>query len=154
MEDLVMAQRINYMQTNPEVVRLMVQLKEYKKTTGFDNTLIELIKIRASQMNGCAFCLDMHTKDARANGETEQRIYALNAWRESPFYSAQERVALELTEAVTNLSVNGVPDDLYERVRFHFNEKQYIDLVTIILTINGWNRLAIASGLTPGDYKP
>lgn len=154
MEDLVMAQRINYMQTNPEVVRLMVQLEEYEKTTGFDNTLIELIKIRASQMNGCAFCLDMHTKDARANGETEQRIYALNAWRESPFYSAQERVALELTEAVTNLSVNGVPDDLYERVRFHFNEKQYIDLVTIILTINGWNRLAIASGLTPGDYKP
>lgn len=149
-----MAQRINYMQTNPEVVRLIVQLEEYKKTTGLDNTLIELIKIRASQINGCAFCLDMHTKDARANGETEQRIYALNAWRESPFYSAQERVALELTEAVTNISVNGVPDDLYERVRFHFNEKQYIDLVTIILTINGWNRLAIASGLTPGDYKP
>lgn len=91
----------------------MVQLEDYKKTTGFDVKLIELIKIRVSQINGCAFCLDMHTKDTRANGETEQRIYCLDAWRESPFYSESERAALELTEAVTNISVNGVPDDLF-----------------------------------------
>ncbi|WP_096186154.1 carboxymuconolactone decarboxylase family protein [Evansella halocellulosilytica] len=149
-----MEQRINYMRTNREVFKLISQLEEYKNTTGFDMKLIELIKIRASQMNGCAFCLDMHTKDARANGETEQRIYCLNTWRESPFYSVTERVALELTEAVTNISVNGVPDDLYERVHVHFNEKQYIDLVTIIITINSWNRLAISSKSIPGQYKP
>ncbi|MGN8647001.1 carboxymuconolactone decarboxylase family protein [Gracilibacillus sp. HCP3S3_G5_1] len=146
-----MKQRVNYMQTNQEVLKLMVQLEEYKKKTGFENNLIELIKIRASQINGCAYCLDMHTKDTRANGETEQRIYALNAWREAPFYSEQERVALELTEAVTNISVNGVSDTLYEKVRQHFSEKQYIDLVTIILTINSWNRLAIAANLIPGS---
>ncbi|MGM7719495.1 carboxymuconolactone decarboxylase family protein [Metabacillus sp. Hm71] len=149
-----MEQRINYMQTNREVFRLMRQLEDYKKTTGFDSKLIELVKIRASQINGCAFCLDMHTKDARAIGETEQRIYCLPAWRESPFYSEEERAALELTEAVTTISANGVPDDLYQRVRKHFDEKQYIDLVTIIITINGWNRLAISANSIPGLYQP
>ncbi|UOQ49803.1 carboxymuconolactone decarboxylase family protein [Gracilibacillus caseinilyticus] len=149
-----MEQRFNFMQTNQEVVKLMRQLEEYKKTTGIDMKLIELIKIRASQINGCAFCLDMHTKDARAMGETEQRIYCLHAWRESPFYLESERIALELTEAVTAISENGVPDELYRRVRHHFDEKQFIDLVTIIITINGWNRLAISSNLLPGDYKP
>jgi AhpD family alkylhydroperoxidase len=154
MEEINMEQRINYMRTNREVVKLMRQLEEYKKTTGIDNKLIELIKIRASQINGCAYCLDMHTKDARANGETEQRIYCLNAWRESPFYLETERAALELTEAVTTISANGVPDDLYERVRLHFDEKQFIDLVTIVITINGWNRLAISAKSIPGHYKP
>ncbi|MFE4705528.1 carboxymuconolactone decarboxylase family protein [Peribacillus simplex] len=149
-----MEQRINYMKTNWEVVKLMMGLEEYKKTTGIDSELIELIKIRASQINGCAYCLDMHTKDARAMGETEQRIYCLSAWRESPFYSEPERAALELTEAVTAISANGVPDELYERVRLHFDEKQYIDLVTIIITINGWNRLAISANSIPGHYKP
>ena len=149
-----MEQRINYMKTNREVVKLMMGLEEYKKTTGIDSTLIELIKIRASQINGCAYCLDMHTKDARAMGETEQRIYCLSAWRESPFYSDSERAALELTEAVTAISANGVPDELYERVRLHFDEKQYIDLITIIITINGWNRLAISAQSIPGHYKP
>ncbi|WP_335871509.1 carboxymuconolactone decarboxylase family protein [Bacillus sp. 2205SS5-2] len=149
-----MEQRINYMKTNQEVFSLMIQLEEYKKKTGIDNKLIELIKIRASQINGCAYCLDMHTKDARANGETEQRIYCLNAWRESPFYLKEERLALELTEAVTDISANGVPNDLYERVRLHFDEKQYIDLVTLIITINGWNRLAISINSVPGHYQP
>ncbi|WP_339200824.1 carboxymuconolactone decarboxylase family protein [Peribacillus sp. FSL P2-0133] len=148
-----MEQRINYMKTNREVVKLMMELEEYKKTTGIDSKLIELIKIRASQINGCAYCLDMHTKDARAMGETEQRIYCLSAWRESPFYSEPERAVLELTEAVTAISSNGVPDELYERVRLHFDEKQYIDLVTIIITINGWNRLAISAKSIPGHYK-
>ncbi|MBT2671784.1 carboxymuconolactone decarboxylase family protein [Streptomyces sp. ISL-14] len=154
MEEIDMEQRINYMKTNREVVKLMVELEEYKKTTGIDSKLIELIKIRASQINGCAYCLDMHTKDARAMGETEQRIYCLSAWRESPFYSEPERAVLELTEAVTAISANGVPDELYERVRLHFDEKQYIDLVTIIITINGWNRLAISAKSIPGHYKP
>ncbi len=154
MEVIYMEQRINYMQTNREVFRLMRQLEDYKKTTGFDSKLIELVKIRASQINGCAFCLDMHTKDARAIGETEQRIYCLPAWRESPFYSEEERAAIELTEAVTTISANGVPDDLYQRVRQHFDEKQYIDLVTIIITINGWNRLAISANSIPGLYQP
>ncbi|MFY0804501.1 carboxymuconolactone decarboxylase family protein [Peribacillus frigoritolerans] len=149
-----MEQRINYMKTNREVVKLMMGLEEYKKTTEIDSTLIELIKIRASQINGCAYCLDMHTKDARAMGETEQRIYCLSAWRETPFYSDSERAALELTEAVTAISANGVPDELYERVRLHFDEKQYIDLVTIMITINGWNRLAISAQNIPGHYKP
>ena len=149
-----MEQRINYMKTNREVVKLMMGLEDYKKTTEIDSALIELIKIRASQINGCAYCLDMHTKDARAMGETEQRIYCLSAWRETPFYSDSERAALELTEAVTAISANGVPDELYERVRLHFDEKQYIDLVTIIITINGWNRLAISAKSIPGHYKP
>lgn len=149
-----MEQRINYMKTNREVVKLMMGLEEYKKTTEIDSKLIELIKIRASQINGCAYCLDMHTKDARAMGETEQRIYCLSAWRESPFYSEPERAALELTEAVTAISANGVPDELYERVRLHFDEKQYIDLVTIIITINGWNRLAISAQNIPGTISP
>jgi alkylhydroperoxidase family enzyme len=96
----------------------------------------------------------MHTKDARAIGETEQRIYCLNAWRESPFYSDSERAALELTEAVTTISQNGVPDDLYEWVREHFDEKQYVDLVFLIITINGWNRLAISVNNIAGSYKP
>ncbi|MGG3573456.1 carboxymuconolactone decarboxylase family protein [Bacillus gobiensis] len=149
-----MKQRINHIQVASEAIKLMRQLEAYKNTTGFDKKLIELIKIRTSQINGCAYCLDMHTKDARAIGETEQRIYCLNAWRESPFYSESERVALELTEAVTNISVNGVPDELYELVREHFDEKQYFDLVFLIMTINGWNRLSISVNNIPGSYKP
>ncbi|MCH1627019.1 carboxymuconolactone decarboxylase family protein [Ferdinandcohnia quinoae] len=149
-----MEQRINYMKVAPEAFQLMLKFEEYSKTTGFDKKLIELIKIRASQINGCAYCLDMHTKDARAIGETEQRIYLLNAWREAPFYNDEERVALELTETVTSISVNGVPDDLYQRVREHFNEKQYVDLIILINTINSWNRLSISMNNIPGSYKP
>jgi AhpD family alkylhydroperoxidase len=149
-----MKQRINYMKAAPEAFNIMLQFEEYAKTTGFDRKLVELIKIRASQINGCAFCLDMHTKDARSIGETEQRIYLLNAWRESPFYSDAERVVLELTEAVTSISVNGVPDDLYNRVREHFNEKQYVDLIILINTINSWNRLSISMNNVPGSYQP
>ncbi|HUC93484.1 MAG TPA: carboxymuconolactone decarboxylase family protein [Paenibacillus sp.] len=121
---------------------------------GFDKKLVALIQIRASQINGCAYCLDMHTKDARAIGETEQRIYCLNAWREAPFYSEPERAALELTEAMTLISAKGVPDELYQRVRQHFDEKQCIDLVILIIAINGWNRLAISMNNVPGNYKP
>lgn len=149
-----MEQRINYMKVAPEAFQIMLKFEEYAKTTGFDKKLIELIKIRASQINGCAYCLDMHTKDARAIGETEQRIYLLNAWREAPFYSEEEQSALELTEAVTLISVNGVSDDLYQRVRKHFNEKQYVDLIILINTINSWNRLSISMNSVPGSYQP
>lgn len=149
-----MEQRLNYAEIAPEAFKIMLEFEEYAKTVDLDIRLIELIKIRASQINGCAFCLDMHTKDARSLGESEQRIYCLNAWRESPFYTEAERAALELTEAVTQISQNNVSDELYERVREHFDEKQYVDLIIIINTINSWNRLAIATKATPGRYEP
>lgn len=149
-----MKQRLNAAQVAPEAYKIMYEFEKYAKTTGFDPKLIELIKIRASQMNGCAYCLDMHTKDARAMGETEQRIYCLNAWRESPFYSDAERAAIELTEAVTLISTHRIPDKLYHHVREHFDEKQYVDLIILINTINSWNRLSIAMNSVPGDYTP
>lgn len=149
-----MKQRINAFQVAPEAYKIMSQFEAYAKTTGFDRKLIELVKIRASQINGCAYCLDMHTKDARAIGESEQRIYCLNAWRESPFYSDAERAALELTEAVTLIASSGVPDELYQRVRQHFDETQYVNLIIMINTINSWNRLSISMGNVPGDYQP
>lgn len=145
---------MNLAQISQEPYQIMLQFEAYAKKTGFDKKLIELIKIRASQINGCAFCLDMHTKDARAIGETEQRIYCLNAWRESPFYSDAERAALELTEAVTLISTARVPDELYEKVRKHFDEKQFVDLIIIINTINSWNRLSISLNNVPGSYQP
>lgn len=148
-----MEERINVGQVAPKAYQIMVQFEAYIKTTGFDQKLIELVKIRASQVNGCAYCLDMHTKDARAIGETEQRIYCLNAWRESPFYTDAERAALTLTEAVTLVATSRVPDELYEQVRAHFDEKQYVDLVVVINTINSWNRLMIAVNGVPGDYQ-
>lgn len=148
-----MQQRVNYVKTNPEAFGLMRKFEDYAKTTGFDRKIIELIKIRVSQLNGCAFCLDMHTKDARHIGETEQRIYLLNAWREAPFYSEQERAVLELTEAVTQISTGGVSDALYQEIRQHFDEKQYVDLIILINTINCWNRLAISVNAVPGDYQ-
>ncbi|PWU70331.1 carboxymuconolactone decarboxylase family protein [Gracilibacillus dipsosauri] len=144
-----MKPRINYMEEAPELVKLIRQLEMYKKQTGFDEKLIELIKIRASQLNNCAFCINMHTKDARKLGETEQRIYCLSAWQETNFYSEEERAALELTEAVTKIGENGVPEDVYQTVRQYFNEKQYIDLVALIITINCWNRLSIANNNVP-----
>ncbi|WP_409343156.1 carboxymuconolactone decarboxylase family protein [Paenibacillus sp. MBLB4367] len=148
-----MKQRVNFYQVAPEVYQIMSQFGTYTRTTGFSDTLIELVKIRASQINSCAYCLDMHTKDARAYGETEQRIYLLSAWRESPFYTDEERAALALTEAVTLISANGVPDEVYEEARKHFDEKQYVDLVMMIVAINGWNRFSIAVNNVPGSYK-
>jgi AhpD family alkylhydroperoxidase len=149
-----MEQRINAAQVAPVAYKIMLQLEAYAKTTGFDQLLMELIKIRASQINGCAYCLDMHTKDARAFGETEQRIYCLNAWREAPFYSDAERAVLELTEAVTLVASSRVNDELYKNVRHYFDEKQYVDLIILINTINSWNRLSIAMNNVPGIYQP
>jgi len=115
--------------------------------------MLELIKIRGSQINGCAYCLDMHTKDARALGETEQRIYALNAWRETPFFSERERAALEWTEAVTRVSDGQVPDAVYDAVARHFTEAELVALTFAVVAINSWNRLAIAFRAVPGAYQ-
>ena len=119
-----------------------------------ERPLFELVKIRASQINGCAYCLDMHTKDARLAGETEQRIYALNAWRETPFFSDRERAALEWTEAVTRVADTHVPDDLHERVSRHFNEDELVTLTFGVVVINAWNRLAVSFRAPAGTYQP
>jgi AhpD family alkylhydroperoxidase len=125
-----------------------------RKSSKLEPALIELVKTRASQLNGCAFCIDMHTKDARAAGETEQRLYGLNAWRETPFYTERERAALAWTEAVTLVSVGQVPDAVYEEAKAHFSEEELVNLTMAIVTINGWNRLAIAFRAVPGEYQP
>jgi AhpD family alkylhydroperoxidase len=125
------------------------------RASGLERSLIELVKIRASQLNGCAFCLDMHTKDARAAGESEQRIYVLSAWRDAPFYSERERTALDWTEALTRLTPDGVPDELYERARKVFNEVELVNLTMAVVAINGWNRLSVAfRSPEPGSYTP
>ena len=121
---------------------------------GLERPLFELVKIRASQLNGCAYCIDMHTKDARRGGETEQRIYALNAWRETPFFTERERAALEWTEAVTRVGETHVPDDIHERVAAHFDEAELVALTFAIVVINGWNRLAVSFRAPAGTYQP
>lgn len=150
---MIMKARMNYRSANPQALNAMLQLEKYVQESGLDKNLMELIKIRASQINGCAFCLDMHTKDARKLGETEQRIYLLNAWREAGFYTDAERAALALTEAVTLISAGGVSDEVYGQVREHFDEKQYVALIMAINTINSWNRIAISTGMTaPAEW--
>ncbi|MDY0409740.1 carboxymuconolactone decarboxylase family protein [Virgibacillus soli] len=149
-----MEARIDYYKVAPQAAKIMMDFEKYIKSTNLESTLLELVKTRASQINGCAFCLDMHTKDARANGETEQRLYALNAWRETDFYTEKERAALALTEAVTQISTNHISDELYREVRKHFAEKDFVDLVYAINTINSWNRLAITTRAVAGVYQP
>ncbi|WP_134683540.1 carboxymuconolactone decarboxylase family protein [Brevibacillus migulae] len=144
-----MEPRLNPYEANQEAYQAMFQLESYVRNSGLDYKLYELIKTRASQINGCAFCLDMHTHDARKAGETEQRLYLLNAWREAPCYTPEERAVLALTEAVTLISEKGVPNDVYEEVRTYFDEKQFINLLMAINTINCWNRLAITVRMVP-----
>jgi AhpD family alkylhydroperoxidase len=139
-------QRIDYYNVVPEALKIMMEMEKYTKTTDIDRKLRELIKIRASQINGCAFCLNMHTADARKMGETEQRIYCVSVWEECTFYSDAEKAALELTEHVTLIPNKRVPDELYNRLRKHYSEKEYVDLVLLINQINSWNRISIAMG--------
>ncbi|MFN2745010.1 MULTISPECIES: carboxymuconolactone decarboxylase family protein [Bacillus] len=134
---------------NPAGYAGMVELEKAQASSSLDPVLKELIKIRASQLNGCAFCLNMHTKDARQNGESEQRIYALNAWREAPFYTEKERAVLALTEAVTTIADAGLPDDIYNEVRAHFSESETAEIIMAVVTINAWNRIAIATRKMP-----
>ncbi len=149
-----MEQRMNYMAAAPEGLAALRNLQDYVEHCGLEHSLLELVKTRASQINGCAYCLDMHTKDARAAGETEQRLYLLSAWREAPFYSARERAALAWTEAVTRISDGPVEDELYEEVRRQFDEKELTDLTLAVVAINGWNRLAIPFRRSVGSYRP
>jgi AhpD family alkylhydroperoxidase len=149
-----MKPRLNYAQVAPDALKAMHELEKYVHSSGLERPLYELVKIRASQINGCAYCIDMHTKDARKAGETEQRLYALSAWRETPFYSPRERAALAWTEALTLISENNVPDSIYESVREHFDEKEIVDLSMAIVAINGWNRLSIGFRTVPGTYEP
>ncbi|NES81611.1 MAG: carboxymuconolactone decarboxylase family protein [Moorea sp. SIO2B7] len=136
----------------PAAYLSMNSLENYVNKSGLNKTLIKLIKVRASQLNKCAFCIDMHTKEARSNGETEQRIYALNAWQEAPFFSPEERAVLELTEAVTLISENQVPNSVYEEVNRYFSETEIAKLLMAIVTINAWNRIAITTKMIPGAY--
>ena len=133
--------------------RAMLGLEREVQHSGLEPSLLELIKIRASQMNGCAYCIDMHTKDARARDESEQRIYALSAWRETPFFTPRERAALALTEAVTRVFDGHVPDDLWEEATRHFTEQEMLALTFAAVAINSWNRLAITLRSVPGSYQ-
>jgi AhpD family alkylhydroperoxidase len=144
--------RLNYAAAAPGAYQAMAGIERYVRNCGLEHSLLELVKTRASQINRCAYCIDMHTTDARAEGETEQRLYALSAWRETPFFSARERAALEWTEALTLISQNDVPDDLYARVREQFTEEEIVNLSLAIIGINGWNRLAIPFRSVPGSY--
>ena len=149
-----MQPRMDYVKAAPDGYKAMSGLESYVRQCGLEHPLLELVKIRASQINGCAFCLDMHTKDARAAGETEQRLYALAAWEETPFFTDRERAALAWTEAVTRVVDTHVPDDVFELVRKQFTERELADLTLAIVTINGWNRLAVAFRKVPGTYQP
>ncbi len=140
-----MEQRIEYAKAAPGALHAML---------GLEPKLLELVKMRASQLNGCAYCLDMHSKDARAAGETEQRLYVLPAWREAPFYTPRERAALAWTEALTLISATDVGDALFAEVREHFDEKELVNLTMAVIAINGWNRLAIPFRSPVGSYQP
>jgi len=132
----------------------MLALSGAVGTAGLEPSLLELVRLRASQINHCAYCIDMHTKDARAQGETEQRLYVLSAWREAPFYSERERAALEWTEAVTRVGDTQVPDDVFERARQHFDEAELVALTFAVVVINSWNRLAVSFRAPVGTYQP
>jgi AhpD family alkylhydroperoxidase len=144
-----MKPRLNPYQAAPEMIKALTALETQVQGSGLEQSLIELVKTRASQINGCAFCINMHTQDARKNGETEQRLYLLNAWRESPVYTDRERAALAWTEAVTLIAKTHAPDDVYAEVRAHFSEAETVNLTMLIATINAWNRIAISFRSVP-----
>jgi AhpD family alkylhydroperoxidase len=149
-----MQPRIAYNKYSPNALHAMYALEKYLKSSSIEEKLLHLIKLRASQINGCAYCIDMHSKDARAAGDTELRLYSLNAWRETPFFTSRERAALSWTEALTLISQNHAPDELYDSTRKEFSEQEIVDLTYAIATINAWNRLAIAMRAVPGEYQP
>ncbi len=146
--------RFDFTKASPGAYRALAGLERFLATSELDRGLLDLVRLRASQMNGCAYCIDMHWKDARAGGEGEQRLYGLDAWRESPYYSDRERAALEWCEALTFVADGHVPDDVYEAVRPHFSERELAELTLAIIAINGWNRLAIATRAEAGTYVP
>ena len=149
-----MEHRLKYGAVAPEGVQALLGIESYVRQSGLEPGLLHLVKTRASQVDRCACCIDVHTKDARAGGETEQRIYALSAWRETPFFTERERAALAWTEAITLISHGSVPEALYDEARRSFSEKELVDLTLGLIAINGWNRLAIAFRSVPGTYQP
>ncbi|WZO98278.1 carboxymuconolactone decarboxylase family protein [Isosphaeraceae bacterium EP7] len=148
-----MGPRLDYLKLAPDAAKAMLDLGKAVARSGLEESLIELVKTRVSQINGCGFCLDMHTKDARAAGETEQRLYLLGAWREAPFYTDRERAALAWAEALTRIE-GGVPDEVFEEASRHFEEAELVALTWAVVAINGWNRVAIGFRSVPGSYKP
>ncbi len=149
-----MEARFNYAKTAPGVYEAMEGLEKYLEQCGLEKSLMFLVQLRASQINGCAYCLDMHWKDLRERGENEQRLYSLDAWRESPYYTDRERAALAWTEAVTLIAQGHAPDAVYEQARPHFSPKELSDLTLAAAAINAWNRLSIAARIVPGGYQP
>lgn len=148
-----MAPRIDYFRVAPKAIQAMMQLQKYVHDSGLEHSLLALVKMRASQINGCAYCLDMHSKDARAAGETEQRLYLLDAWRETSLYSARECAALEWTEALTLIHEGHAPDRVFDAVREHFSDAELVDLTLAVVAINGWNRVSIAFRAEAGSYR-
>lgn len=149
-----MEERIHYTKVSPGVYHAMLGLEKYLHDCGLEEKLLHLVKLRASQINGCAFCLDMHWKDLRAIGESEQRLYSLDAWEECPYYTARERAALAWTDSVTRVAQTHVPNEVYEQARQQFSETELANLTLAVAAINAWNRLAIAARTTPGTYQP
>jgi AhpD family alkylhydroperoxidase len=149
-----MTQRVDYSKVETGAIKAVLGLETYVRQCGLEHSLIELIKLRASYINGCAYCVDMHSKDALAQGETAQRIFAVPVWHETPFFTPRERAALAFTEAVTLISRDGVPDDVYAATRKHFSEEEMVKLAMAIATINVWNRLAITFRSDVGSYQP
>ncbi len=149
-----MEQRFSYSKAAPEGIEILQKLESYIKKAGLEPDLVELVKLRASQINGCAYCIDMHTKDARSQGENEQRLYGVSTWREAPFYSERERAALAWAESVTKISEDQVPDEIYNLAKKHFTERELVDLTLAVIAINSWNRLAISFRTPAGSYQP
>jgi len=149
-----MTQRIDYSKVGAGAYKAVLGMETYVRHCGLERSLIELIKLRASYINGCAYCVDMHSKDALAEGETEQRIFAVPVWHETPFFTPRERAALAFTEAVTRIDKDGVPDEVYEATRTHFSEEEMVNLTMAVATINVWNRLAITFRSDVGTYQP
>jgi AhpD family alkylhydroperoxidase len=147
-------ERMNYQKAAPGGVKALLEMERYLATCGLEQGLMDLVKLRASQINGCAYCIDMHSKDLRANGESEQRLYELDAWQETPFYTERERAALLWTEAVTRVADTHVPDSVYEQVRQQFDEAELVNLTFVIGVINVWNRILISARREPGSYQP
>ena len=149
-----MEQRLDYAKVAPDGIGILRQLEVYLKKAGLEPDLVELVKLRASQINGCAYCIDMHTKDARSHGESEQRLYGVTAWRETSFYSERERAALAWTESVTRISEDQMPEEIYQQVKQYFTEKELVELTLAVIAINSWNRLAICFRTPAGSYQP
>jgi AhpD family alkylhydroperoxidase len=149
-----MEPRIDIAKHAPAAYRALATLEKSVREFGLETSLLELVRLRASQINGCAYCIDMHTKDARAEGETEQRLYTVSVWDETPFFTDRERAALEWTETVTRVADTHVPEDVFERVHKHFSDTELANLTLAIIAINGWNRLAISFRFPPGVYEP